>query len=82
MKITKKARIFGLITFAALSLGAVAPSHAAGTLSADDSPATVLDNMTTSVGKMDGIAAVAAGLGIATTVFGGTALILKRFIYS
>lgn len=75
-------RVLGLITFAALSLTAIAPSHAAAVLSPNDNPATVLDDMTTSVGKMDGIAAIAAGLGIATTVFGGTALILKRFIYS
>jgi fructose-specific phosphotransferase system IIC component len=59
---------------------AAAPSLAQTTTSTD--PTKILTTFKTSTDQMDDIGGAAAAMGMATTVFAGGALIVKRFIYS
>lgn len=74
-------KVFAFIAIASVALMA-APAHAQTTTTTATDPDVVLDSMLAGVGKMDDIGGVGAALGMATTIFGGTALVLKRFIYS
>lgn len=71
----------GFLALAVVSLATFASPASAQTTTSTQ-PATILDSMTTGIGKMDDIAGVGAALGMASTIFGGTALVLKRFLYS
>jgi hypothetical protein len=78
-----KAQKFFLACAIAASTTAIAavPSYAVGGTTTDTSPAGILDAMKAGADDMDGIAGLAAALGISSSVFGGGALIFKRFIY-
>lgn len=81
----KLSKIAVIAALSVASLAAFSPSasaQTAGVTTTNTAPATVLDSMVTGIGKMDDIAGVGAALGMASTIFGGTALILKRFVYS
>jgi energy-converting hydrogenase Eha subunit F len=68
-----------VLPFAVLAVLAT-PSYAATTINTD--PSTVLDEMVTGAGGMDDLSGLVAALGMSSTIFGGAALIFKRFVYS
>lgn len=85
MKLSNKARVFAAGSIACLSLIAISsPSMAqvSGGTTASTDPDTVLDSFQSGTQKMDDIGGAAAAVGMASCIFGGAALIFKRFIYS
>jgi|FLYL01.1.fsa_nt_gi hypothetical protein len=80
----KKQQINKVIPFVAFTVGSLflmtAPSFAQTTTSTD--PDSVLTSFQNGTGKMDDIGGAAAALGMSSAIFGGAALIFKRFIYS
>lgn len=76
----KKQAVFLSAISTVLVLSAASPSFAQTTTST--APATVLDPFKEGANDMDDIAGLAAAVGISSVVFGGGALIFKRFIYS
>lgn len=80
MKISKFTRNTLLIA-AAFTVISAAPAGAQTTTTSTD-PDTVLTSFQNGVNKMDDIGGAAAAVGMASCIFGGAALIFKRFIYS
>jgi hypothetical protein len=79
LKLSKKQAIFFSVVSATIALS-VAPPAIAQTTSTT-APASVLDPFKEGANDMDDIAGLAAAVGISSVVFGGGALIFKRFIY-
>jgi hypothetical protein len=83
MSISSKKLNF-VLSAAALSLvvGLAASSPVSAQTTTSTAPDTVLDKMNAGVNDIDDIAGMAAAVGISSVVFGGGAMIFKRFIYS
>lgn len=71
-----------LLVAAAFTVISTAPANAQGTTTTSTDPDTVLTSFQNGVNKMDDIGGAAAAVGMASCIFGGAALIFKRFIYS
>lgn len=67
-------------SFAILSIAISSPASAQTTTDTD--PDSVLASFENGIEKMDDIGGAAAAVGMASAIFGGAALIFKRFIYS
>ncbi len=65
-----------------ISVAAISPASAQTTTTTSTDPDTVLNSFQSGANKLDDIGGAAAALGMASCIFGGAALIFKRFIYS
>ncbi len=78
----KKAFIGAAFLALAASFAFATPSMAQlGATTVPTTPADVLNVLDAGAGDMDGIAGLAAAMGIGSTVAGAGALIFKRFVY-